>query len=57
MTESGTATVQPPLTRDETGTLVGQTFGLVAATAGLFALGGASSSRSSAEAIETMSGA
>ncbi len=39
MTESGTATVQPPLTRDETGTLVGQTFGLVAATAGLFALG------------------
>ena len=39
MTESGTAIVQPPLTRDETGTLVGQTFGLVAATAGLFALG------------------
>ena len=39
MTESGTATVQPSLTRDETGTLVGQTFGLVAATAGLFALG------------------
>jgi modulator of FtsH protease len=39
MTEAGTATVQPPLTRDETGTLVGQTFGLVAATAGLFALG------------------
>ncbi len=39
MTESSTATVQPALTRDETGTLVGQTFGLVAATAGLFALG------------------
>ncbi len=39
MTESGTGTVQPPLTRDETGTLVGQTFGLVAATGGLFALG------------------
>jgi modulator of FtsH protease len=39
MTESSTATVQPTLTRDETGTLVGQTFGLVAATAGLFALG------------------
>jgi FtsH-binding integral membrane protein len=31
--------LQPPLTRDETGTLVGQTFGLVAVTAGLFALG------------------
>ena len=39
MTDSSTATVQPGLTRDETGTLVGQTFGLVAATAGLFALG------------------
>ena len=31
--------LQPPLTRDETGTLVGQTMGLVAVTAGLFALG------------------
>ena len=39
MTDSSTAAVQPGLTRDETGTLVGQTFGLVAATAGLFALG------------------
>ena len=29
----------PPLTRDESGTLLGQTMGLVAATAGLFALG------------------
>jgi hypothetical protein len=27
------------MTRDETGTLLGQTMGLVAATAGLFALG------------------
>jgi FtsH-binding integral membrane protein len=31
--------VQPPLTRDETGTLFGQTMGLVAATAGTFTLG------------------
>jgi modulator of FtsH protease len=31
--------LQPPLTRDESGTLLGQTMGLVAATAGLFALG------------------
>jgi FtsH-binding integral membrane protein len=37
--ESNTAVVQPTLTRDETGTLLGQTMGLVAATAGLFALG------------------
>jgi len=37
--ESNTAVVGPPLTRDETGTLVGQTMGLVAVTAGLFALG------------------
>jgi uncharacterized protein len=37
--ESGTAAVQPALTRDETGTLLGQTMGLVAVTAGLFALG------------------
>jgi len=39
MTESSTAAFQPALTRDETGTLLGQTMGLVAATAGLFALG------------------
>jgi modulator of FtsH protease len=39
MTESGFAPVRPALTRDETGTLVGQTMGLVAVTTGLFALG------------------
>ena len=41
MTESSTAQapVQAELTRDETGSLVGQTFGLVAATLGVFALG------------------
>jgi uncharacterized protein len=37
--ESSTAVTQPSLTRDETGTLFGQTMGLVAVTAGLFALG------------------
>src|SRR6187551_1988021 len=37
--ESSTASTQPTLTRDETGTLFGQTMGLVAVTAGLFALG------------------
>jgi len=37
--ESGTAVTQPSLTRDETGTLIGQTMGLVAVTTGLFALG------------------
>src|SRR5947207_6120348 len=37
--ESSTAVIQPSLTRDETGTLLGQTMGLVAVTAGLFALG------------------
>ena len=37
--ESSTAVVRPPLTRDETGTLLGQTMGLVAVTAGFFALG------------------
>jgi FtsH-binding integral membrane protein len=37
--ESSTAVTQPTLTRDETGTLFGQTMGLVAVTAGLFALG------------------
>lgn len=37
--ESSTAVTQPTLTRDETGTLFAQTMGLVAVTAGLFALG------------------
>ena len=37
--ESSTAAVRPPLTRDETGTLLGQTMGLVAVTAGFFAVG------------------
>jgi len=37
--ESGSAVLRPPLSRDETGTLLGQTMGLVAVTAGLFALG------------------
>jgi uncharacterized protein len=37
--ESSTAVTQPSLTHDETGTLLGQTMGLVAVTAGLFALG------------------
>jgi FtsH-binding integral membrane protein len=37
--DSNTTVAQPTLTRDETGTLLGQTMGLVAATAGLFALG------------------
>ena len=37
--ESSTVVTQPSLTRDETGTLLGQTMGLVAVTAGLFALG------------------
>jgi FtsH-binding integral membrane protein len=37
--ESSTAVAQPSLSRDETGTLLGQTMGLVAVTAGLFALG------------------
>jgi uncharacterized protein len=37
--ESSTAVTQPTLTRDETGSLFGQTMGLVAVTAGLFALG------------------
>ena len=34
-----TAVVQPTLTREESGTLIGQTMALVAATAGLFAFG------------------
>jgi hypothetical protein len=37
--ESSTAAVQPTLSREETGTLLGHTMGLVAVTAGLFALG------------------
>jgi hypothetical protein len=36
---SDTAAVPAPVTRDEAGTLLGQTMGLVAVTAGLFALG------------------
>ncbi len=36
---SSAAAVQRPLTRDETGTLFGQTMGLVALTAGVFAVG------------------
>jgi FtsH-binding integral membrane protein len=39
MTESSPAVAQPSLTRDESGTLLGQTMGLVAVTTGLFALG------------------
>ena len=34
-----TSVLHPPLSRDESGTLLGQTMGLVAVTAGLFALG------------------
>jgi FtsH-binding integral membrane protein len=37
--ESSTAVVRPSMTRDEAGTLLGQTMGLVAVTAGLFAVG------------------
>jgi modulator of FtsH protease len=37
--ESSGEALRPPLTRDESGTLFGQTMGLVAATAGVFALG------------------
>jgi FtsH-binding integral membrane protein len=36
---SGSTAARPALTRDEAGTLLGQTMGLVAVTAGLFALG------------------
>src|SRR5262249_43471017 len=39
MTESSVSGFQPELTRDQTGTLVGQTMGLVAVTTALFALG------------------
>jgi len=37
--EPNSGVLQPSLTRDETGTLLGQTMGLVAVTTGLFALG------------------
>src|SRR5262245_19780361 len=37
--ESNSAVLQPPLTRDESGTLLGHTMGLVAVTTGFFALG------------------
>jgi modulator of FtsH protease len=36
---SSAVPVEPPITRDQAGTLLGQTMGLVAATAGLFAVG------------------
>jgi FtsH-binding integral membrane protein len=36
---SATTAAAPPLTRDQTGTLLGQTMGLVGLTAGFFALG------------------
>jgi FtsH-binding integral membrane protein len=39
MTTSSTTAFPAPLSRDKTGTLLGQTMGLVAVTAGLFALG------------------
>jgi FtsH-binding integral membrane protein len=39
MTMSSTTAAPAPLSRDETGTLLGQTMGLVAVTAGFFALG------------------
>ena len=39
MMEANVAAIQQPLTHDESGTLLGQTMGLVAATAGFFALG------------------
>ena len=39
MTTASTTAAPAPLSRDETGTLLGQTMGLVAVTAGLFALG------------------
>jgi len=38
-TTSTTAAIPAPLSRDDTGKLFGQTMGLVAATAGVFALG------------------
>src|SRR5690349_820288 len=37
--ETTSAVTRPPLTRDESGTLLGQTMGLVAVTAAMFALG------------------
>jgi uncharacterized protein len=36
---SSAVPVEPPITRDQAGTLLGQTMGLVAVTAGLFAVG------------------
>ncbi|MGZ6623351.1 MAG: Bax inhibitor-1/YccA family protein [Solirubrobacteraceae bacterium] len=36
---SDSTAIQPPLTRNQAGTLLGQTMGLVAVTAGLFAIG------------------
>jgi FtsH-binding integral membrane protein len=36
---SNSVPLQPPMTRDAAGTLLGQTMGLVAVTAGLFAVG------------------
>ena len=39
MTDSSPVLAQPSLTREESGSLFGQTMGLVAVTAGLFALG------------------
>src|SRR4029453_7599899 len=39
MDSNSAALQQPSLTRDESGTLLGQTMGLVAVTTGLFALG------------------
>jgi FtsH-binding integral membrane protein len=37
--DSGSTALRPTMTRDAAGTLVGQTMGLVAVTAGLFAVG------------------
>src|SRR5690242_19958602 len=37
--DSSTAAIQPPITRDESGTLLGQTMGFVAVTTGFFAVG------------------
>jgi Inhibitor of apoptosis-promoting Bax1 len=37
--DSGSSALRPALTRDEAGTLFGQTMGLVAVTAGMFAVG------------------
>jgi uncharacterized protein len=37
--DSASTAIRPPLTRDQTGTLFGQTMGLVAVTTALFAFG------------------